>query len=138
MNLLTPTDWVVQKLLATPAVTALVGQRVFLDLNTSETVVYPFLVITKIPDPPVMNAYREVCFFDDAVRVKVVDAGDSRKPCATIQAAVRAAIDRATGATLDGGQVIGCVFEEEVGSFPYSQDGIVIQQMVTQYRLYSQ
>lgn len=137
-DILTPTDFVIDSLKADAQIQAQVDDRVYLDQIPPQIApVFPYIIVGKVPGPPVMNASVDIIMFDDLVQVSVYDKSLSPATAATILNRAIAILHKISGSTT-GGVVIGCVFETEI-PLPVEVDGgIVYQHKSAQFRVYSQ
>ena len=130
MDILTATDWVIARMKADATLHAIVADRVYLDQIPPQVAeVFPYVVVSKIPQEPVTNWTADIVMLDDLVQVDVHDESLSPATAASALNRIIALLHKASG-TSGTGTVIGCVFVGEVG-VPNEIEGQVVYQRKT-------
>lgn len=130
MDIMTATDWVIAQLKADSTLHAIVADRVYLDqIPPQVTEVFPYVVVSKIPQEPVTNNMADIIMYNDLVQVNVYDKASSAATAASAINRIIAILHKKSG-TSGGGMVIGCVFASEV-NVPSEVSGMELYQRRT-------
>lgn len=125
MDIMTATDWVIATLKADSTLHTIVADRVYLDQIPPQIgEVFPYVVVSKVPQEPVTNNMADIIMFDDMVQVDVFDKSPSPATAASAINRIIQALHKQSGSTSTG-TVIACVFTGEVG-VPAEVDGMTL------------
>jgi hypothetical protein len=140
MDILTPIRWTIVMLKADAALTALVGARVYADQYPQDPnipLVFPYVIVGKIPGPLLTNASADIIWADDMITVECWDKSDSAVAAANVINRALMVLHKQAG-TVSGGTVVGAVAEMELPSGPEVDAGVTYQRKGIQFRVYSQ